>query len=91
MSFYDPATKMWHQVWTSENGTVTHYEGSWSDGAMRFHAKGFGDADGVTQHRRMSFTPNPDGSVRQLIEQSTDGTTWTVGFDGLYRKQATAG
>jgi tetratricopeptide (TPR) repeat protein len=91
VNFYDPATKLWHQVWTSENGTVTHYEGSWSAGAMRFFAKGFGDADGVTQHRRMTFTPNPDGSVRQLIEESTDGATWTVGFDGLYRKQATAG
>ena len=91
VNFYDPATKMWHQVWTSEDGTVTHYEGHWGDGSMRFLAKGFGDADGVSRHRRMTFTPNPDGSVRQLIEESTDGTTWTVGFDGLYRAQAAAG
>lgn len=90
VNFYDPATELWHQVWTSENGTVTHYEGSWSDGAMRFLAKGFGDADGVTRHRRMTFTPAADGSVRQLIEESTDATTWTVGFDGTYRKKAAA-
>jgi hypothetical protein len=87
VNFYDPATARWHQIWTSENGTVTHYEGRWSDGAMRFLANGFGDADGTATHRRMTFTPNPDGSVRQLIEQSEDGIQWTVGFDGLYRKQ----
>jgi hypothetical protein len=86
VSFYDPATARWHQVWTSDNGTVTHYVGEWRDGAMRFLAEGFGDADGTTSHRRMTFTPNADGSVRQLIEQSEDGETWTVGFDGLYRK-----
>jgi hypothetical protein len=33
------------------------------------------------------FTPNPDGTVRQLWEQSPDGETWTAVFDGLYRKQ----
>lgn len=87
VNFYDPATGRWHQVWTSDNGTITHYEGEWRDGAMRFVATGFGDADGRSRHRRMTFTPNLDGSVRQLIEVSEDGATWTVGFDGLYRKK----
>lgn len=90
VNFYDPATARWHQVWTSDNGTVTHYEGEWHDGAMRFLAAGFGDADGEERHRRMTFTPNDDGSVRQLIEQSDDGRTWTIGFDGLYRPPAGA-
>ena len=90
VNFYDPASAFWHQVWTSDNGTVTHYQGEWRDGAMRFAAGGFGDADGVTVHRRMTFTPNPDASVRQLIEQSEDGTVWSVGFDGLYRPKRAA-
>ena len=88
---WDPATALWHQIWTSEDGTVTHYEGGWRGGQMRFVATGFGDADGKTGHRRMTFTPNPDGSVRQLIEVSSDGTTWQVGFDGLYRAKAPSG
>jgi hypothetical protein len=88
VNFYDPSTARWHQIWTSDNGTITHYEGDWRDGAMRFLASGFGDADGKAQHRRMTFTPNEDGSVRQLIEGSDDGRTWTVGFDGLYRQRA---
>ena len=87
VNFYDPATRHWHQVWTSDNGTVTHYEGQLTDGAMHFVANGFGDADGKTHFRRMTFTPHKDGSVRQLIEVSEDGITWTTSFDGLYRKQ----
>lgn len=86
VNFYDPATKLWHQVWTSENGTITHYQGSFHDGAMRFDANGFGDANGTTHYRKMTFTPNKDGSVRQLIEDSDNGKDWKVSFDGIYRK-----
>jgi len=89
VNFFDPDTRHWHQVWTSDVGTVTHYEGEFRDGAMRFMANGFGNVDGKTHYRRMTFTPNADGSVRQLIEDSDDGKTWDTGFDGLYRKQAT--
>ena len=86
VNFYDPATKHWHQIWTSDIGIITHYEGSFRDGAMRFHANGFGDANGTTHFRRMTFTPKKDGSVRQLIEDSDNGRDWTVSFDGTYRK-----
>ena len=34
---------------------------------------------------RMTFTPRDDGSVRQFLEESTDGgKTWSVWFDGRY-------
>jgi hypothetical protein len=52
---------------------------------MRFLTVGLGD--GPAAHQRMTFTPNPDGSVRQLIEMSEDGSNWNVGFDGVYRKK----
>jgi len=28
---------------------------------------------------------NPDGSVRQVIEDSNDGESWATSFDGTYR------
>jgi hypothetical protein len=35
---------------------------------------------------RMSYSKNPDGSVRQFGEQSTDeGKTWKPSFDFTYR------
>jgi hypothetical protein len=44
--------------------------------------------DGSSERFRMTFTPSPDGSVRQFIEQSRDGgETWYVWFDGRYVRQ----
>ena len=34
-----------------------------------------------------TWTPNPDGTVRQHWEISSDaGKSWTTAFDGLYRR-----
>jgi hypothetical protein len=84
VNFYDPASAQWHQVWTDDSGQITHYVGGLRDGAMRFRAEGFGDADGVHRQRTLDFIPNPDGSVRQLFRDSDNGETWKTGFDGLY-------
>ena len=38
--------------------------------------------------QELSFTKNTDGTVRQFWRSSNDGgATWTVAFDGLYRKR----
>ncbi|MBC2845573.1 hypothetical protein [Winogradskyella flava] len=36
---------------------------------------------------RVTWTPNKDGTVRQLWETITDGTDITIAFDGLYRRK----
>ncbi len=41
--------------------------------------------NGRKEHYRGTWTPQPDGSVRQLLEQSRDGgKSWYVWFDGTY-------
>ena len=41
---------------------------------------------------RTTLTPRDDGTVRQLIEISSDGgDTWRVSFDGLYRRVSAGG
>jgi hypothetical protein len=43
---------------------------------------------GVKVQNRMTFTQVADDRVRQFWEQSTDGgKTWTVVFDGDYRRR----
>ena len=83
-NYFDGSSLSWKQVWIDGGSRVIHYEGGWADGAMRLE----GVAQGLTggpSLSRMTFTPNEDGSVRQLMEGSTDGgKTWTVGFDGRY-------
>jgi hypothetical protein len=77
---YRPETKTWRQVWLDKDGLWTEYEGRWTGQAMVMQTKG-------PELSRMTFTPNPDGSVRQLGEDSKDGgKTWKPSFDFTYRK-----
>lgn len=95
-NFYDQPTKQWHQFWVDASGTnwlssdkqgnpVT-LRGGLRDGTMVFssHPDTL-PAIGLT---RLTFRPLPDGRVRQTFEGSTDGgKTWTVSFDGFYKKK----
>jgi hypothetical protein len=45
------------------------------------------DAKGVMSKQRITWTPNSDGTVRQLWESADDKGAWTVAFDGKYVKQ----
>ena len=58
------------------------------EGTLRMRGETRGPRGGIAQ-QRLAFTPNPDGTVRQLWKMSSDGgATWTVLLDGLYtRKQ----
>lgn len=84
VNFYDPSSRQWHQIWTDDSGTVTNYVGELRKGAIAFHAEGFGDADGVHHQRTLVFTPNSDGSVEQVFQNSDDGKQWITSFDGHY-------
>ena len=86
-NIYDQATGRWHQTWVDDSGTLLLLDGGLIDGAMVLSGqRPARDGHGMTQHR-ISWTPNPDGSVRQLWEASKDeGGSWTVLFDGLYIK-----
>ena len=91
LNAYDRATGRWHQTWIDSGGTLLRLEGGLVDGAMVLA----GDQPGVGARgvrHRISWTPNPDGSVHQLWEASQDGgLSWTVLFDGLYLHAGTDG
>jgi hypothetical protein len=84
---YNSQTGQWEQYWVDNQGTRLFLRGGFSEGRMVLT----GQQDqanaqtGKTQRERITWTPNPDGSVRQLWETSIDdGQTWAVSFDGLY-------
>ncbi|MEP7048430.1 MAG: hypothetical protein ABI949_17190 [Ilumatobacteraceae bacterium] len=80
---YDHVAGRWHQCWMDMTGLVLDLYGNLVDGAMVM-------SSGVRDDRieRISWTPDPDGSVRQHWQQSTDhGATWVTVFDGTYRRQ----
>ena len=86
-NIYDQATGHWHQTWVDSSGTLLQLDGGPVDGVMVLSGqRPARDGGGMVQHR-ISWTPNPDGSVRQLWEASKDnGDTWAVLFDGLYTR-----
>jgi len=85
-NIYDRHTGKWHQTWVDSGGTLLQLDGGLVEGAMVLSGSRPAPAGGTALHR-ISWTPYPDGSVRQLWEVSQDqGTSWNVLFDGLYSK-----
>ena len=66
-------------------GGVLKLVGEFKDGKMVLAGDQVVGGESVID--RVTWTPNDDGSVRQLWEKSKDGgATWSVAFDGLYLK-----
>jgi hypothetical protein len=87
LNFYNREDGRWHQVWVSNSGEVLDLTGGYADGTLTFRGESK-QADGTRLLHRLSFHSNPDRSVRQFWEVSSDGgATWTSSFDGLYRKR----
>lgn len=85
-NIYDVATGRWHQTWVDASGTLLQLDGGLVDGAMVLSGERPSNSSSGMALHRISWTPNPDGSVRQLWEASQDGgATWSVLFDGLYQ------
>ena len=82
-NFFHRSDGRWHQNWVDgrASGPLWLIGGLDENDAMVMT-----DVDRDSDPRnRITWTPNPDGTVRQHWEQSADGgTTWTTAFDGLY-------
>ena len=92
-NLYNRDTGKWEQFWVDQSGARLHLSGGLVDNAMVL--RGVQDKPNAetkqTQHERITWTPNADGSVRQVWETSKDdGATWAVNFDGVYRRAAKA-
>jgi len=83
LNFYDATSGHWHQTWIDNSGQALRMTGGLVDGKMVLTTE---PGDSMT---RYTWTPNADGTVRQLAESTTDGgKSWTAGFDGLYSLRA---
>lgn len=83
---YDAPRKVWHQSWVDSAGLLLLLEGGLRDGKMVLEGQTLG-ADGKTTKHRITWTPNADGSVRQLWESTGPDGAWTVAFDGKYTRR----
>lgn len=85
LNIYDAARKVWHQTWVDNTGTLLNIEGTWIGDKMVLTGQS-GGVGAVTRHR-ITWTPNADGSVRQLWESTDAKGDWTIAFDGKYTRK----
>jgi hypothetical protein len=92
LNMYDATDRRWHQTWVDSSGSRLELVGELAGGRMRLASRGpHPKRPGATLEQRITWTPNADGSVRQLWEQSEDGgANWAVVFDGRYVRRAPA-
>lgn len=84
INYYDPRERQWKQTWVDAGGNVVQYCGGWSKGKMILTGH-LTNPNGMVVDSRVSYSVNTDGSVRQLVERSSDeGRSWRVYFDGKY-------
>jgi hypothetical protein len=86
LNIYDATRGVWHQTWVDTDGTLLLLEGGLRDGKMVLEGQTVGTDAQPTQHR-ITWSPNVDGSVRQLWESTDANGTWTILFDGQYTRR----
>jgi hypothetical protein len=86
LNSFDATDGQWHQSWFDNQGGRLQLAGGRSGEAMELSSTGpHPERPGSTLRQRIRWTPQGDGSVRQLWESSDDGgATWKVEFDGRY-------
>lgn len=88
LNAYMPATGTWHQTWVGQGGLI-QFDGGFAEGRMRLEGRRATPKGPLLD--RMTWTPQSDGSVVQVWENSVDeGKTWTRSFEGVYRKTKVA-
>ena len=85
LNIYDATRKVWHQSWVDNSGLLLLLEGGFANGRMVM--EGPGVTEGKPVRHRISWTPNPDGTVRELWETAGSDGKWAVAFDGQYRRK----
>ncbi|HSB60154.1 MAG TPA: hypothetical protein VLI67_00445, partial [Vicinamibacteria bacterium] len=82
------AKSRWQQTWVDNVGGVMEFNGEAREGRIEFLGERVLPGRAEPVKNRMTFSSVSPDEVRQLIEQSSDeGATWTVVFDGTYRRK----
>jgi hypothetical protein len=85
LNYYDSSGHEWHQDWIGGDGTILHLHGGMKNGTMVLTDESPGAKSSILN--RITFTPLPDGKVRQEWAMSKDeGATWQISFVGTYEK-----
>lgn len=88
LNYYNPVTGEWRQVWVSAGQYAIDIVGGLRSGSMVLEGSIY-NFGGAVWDFRGTWTPNPDGSVRQFFEQyNHDSEEWAPWFDGRYVRKS---
>jgi hypothetical protein len=87
LNHFDRVDGRWHQLWIDGSGGVLRLAGGFANGAMHLEGSTPANKKQAAQRHRITWTPNADGTVRQLWESAPmDKNEWKVQFDGIYAR-----
>ena len=86
LNSWDAASMLGRQHWVDNQGGLLQLAGVREGRGMVLHGREPpSSSSGVQVRQRISWMPQPDGSVRQHWQRSDDaGVTWITVFDGRY-------
>jgi hypothetical protein len=88
LNTWRPGERHWRQLWADSTNSWIEFSGGLEGPAMVLTAS-TPAANGSPSLTRMTYTTNPDGSVRQAGTVSSDGgQTWQPSFDFTYVRAA---
>ncbi len=89
LNAYDPIDRRWHQTWLDNQGGRLDLAGGLQGLAMVLESNDpHPEKPGSRLEQRITWTVQPDGSVRQIWSTSEDGgRNWSVVFDGSYTRR----
>jgi hypothetical protein len=90
LNMYDATRGQWQQTWVDNGGLMLQLSGGLQGAAMVLEGTRQTRQDDalVTVQERIRWTPNADGTVRQLWQTRRAGNSeWTTSFDGIYRRR----
>lgn len=86
LNYYNPVKQQWEQYWVWKQGIPMHLTGNFENGSMILSGV-ITNQKGIKEKHRVTWTPNSDGTVRQLWEKtSLESQAWQTLFDGSYKK-----
>ena len=87
LTLYVAADRQWNQTWVDAGGNRSVLTGG-LEGSRMVLRNAWTSAEGALMRSELSWTPQPDGTVRQVWRQSSDdGRTYQTTFDGIYRRR----
>jgi hypothetical protein len=87
LNIYDAGRRVWHQTWVDNTGSLLVLEGTLQGQAMILDGTLLDPSTHQQLAQRVTWTRNPDGTVRQLWQSSPQGgRSWVTEFDGLYHR-----